>query len=154
VSTSSVSGRRLRHPAELPLYVFMVVLNLIIIGLILEAAISLPMLPERLAGSGWAGAVRSAFIGLLLLVPALVVVRETQRASVRARTAPVTARPHCQDLYQTMDDFAHRLGLPPAAAAFPPVHGSPIGAALPARPVQAPSAAMMVASSTQDVRWR
>ena len=111
MSTSAVSGRRLRHPAELPFYVFMVILNLIIIGLILQAAITLPMLPERLMESGWADAVRGAFIALLLLVPALVVIRETQRASVRGSAVELSPKQY-GDLYRTMDDFAHRLGLP------------------------------------------
>jgi Zn-dependent protease with chaperone function len=89
----------------------MVILNVIIIGLILKAAISVPVLPERLRDSGWADTVRSAFFGLLLLVPGLIVLRETQRASVRG--SAVELSPHQYgDLYRTMDDFAHRLGLP------------------------------------------
>lgn len=104
-------SKRLRHPAEMPFYVFMVVLNLIIIWLILQVAITLPLLPERLVDTGWATAVRSAFIGLLLLVPGLVIVREIQRASVRGTAVELS--PHQYgDLYKTADDFAHRLGLP------------------------------------------
>ncbi|GID30883.1 M48 family metallopeptidase [Paractinoplanes brasiliensis] len=102
---------RLRHPAELPFYVFMVVLNLVIIWLILQAAITLPFLPERWEDSGWATAVRSALFGLLLLVPALIVVRETQRASVRGTAVELSPRQY-EDLYRTADDFAHKLGLP------------------------------------------
>ena len=77
----TVPAGSLRHPAELPFFIFMAVLNLIIIGFIVQAAVMLPVLPERLQDTGWATAVRTALIGLLLLVPALVVVRETQRAS-------------------------------------------------------------------------
>ncbi|WIM98427.1 M48 family metallopeptidase [Actinoplanes oblitus] len=111
MSTSSAVGKRLRHPAEMPFYVFMVVLNLIIIWVILQAAITLPFLPDRVVESGWGTAIRSAFLGLLLLVPALVVIRETQRASVRGTA--VELNPHQYgDLYRTADDFAHRLGLP------------------------------------------
>src|SRR5690242_14365655 len=87
VSTShrpgAVSRGGLRHPVELPFFVFMVVLNLVIIAVIVQAARTLPLLPERLHGSGWAVTVRSALIGLLLLIPGLIIVRETQRASVR-----------------------------------------------------------------------
>jgi hypothetical protein len=43
----------------------------------------LPFLPEPLKQSGWAVAIRSAFIALLLLLPALIVIRETQRAGTR-----------------------------------------------------------------------
>ncbi|WP_232344676.1 M48 family metallopeptidase [Actinoplanes awajinensis] len=110
MSTPAV-GKRLRHPAEMPFYVFMVVLNLVIIWLILQAAITLPVLPERLRDGAWGTAVRSAFLGLLLLIPALVVIRETQRASVRG-SAVQLSRHQWGDLYRTADDFAHRLGLP------------------------------------------
>jgi hypothetical protein len=47
------------------------VLNVIIIVVILRAASVLPFLPERYEDSGWATAIRAAFIGLLLLVPGL-----------------------------------------------------------------------------------
>ncbi|MEV6300588.1 M48 family metallopeptidase [Actinoplanes sp. NPDC051861] len=110
MTTSHASGSRLRHRAELPFYVFMVVLNLIIIWLIVQAAITLPFLPERLQESGWAAAVRSAFIGLLLFIPALIVIRETQRASVRGTAVQLSPRQYA-DLYDTADDFAHKLGL-------------------------------------------
>jgi len=105
-----VSGSPLRHPAELPFYVFMVILNLLLIWLILQAAVTLPYLPDKLRDTGWATAVRTAFIGLLLLVPALIVVRETQRASVRGTAVELNPRQY-GEIYQTADDFAHRLGL-------------------------------------------
>ncbi|MEU8240243.1 M48 family metallopeptidase [Actinoplanes missouriensis] len=104
------SATTLRHPAEVPFYVFMVVLNLVIIWLIIQAAVALPFLPERLQESGWATAVRSAFIGLLLLVPGLIVIRETQRASIRGTAVELSPRQY-GDLYRTADDFATRLGL-------------------------------------------
>ena len=104
------TGTRLRHPAEIPFYVFMVILNLIIIWLIVQAAITLPFLPERFVDTGWATAVRSAFIGLLFLVPVLVIVRETQRASIRGTAVELSPRQYA-DLYSIADDFAHRLGL-------------------------------------------
>ena len=114
MSTSSrpatAASSRLRHPAELPFFIFMVVLNIVIIGLIVQAAVTLPLLPERLQESGWAVAVRSALIGLLLLVPALVVIRETQRASVRGTAVELSPRQYSA-LYRTADEFAHRLGL-------------------------------------------
>ncbi|MEU4426592.1 M48 family metallopeptidase [Actinoplanes sp. NPDC024001] len=94
----------------MPFYVFMVVLNLIIIWLIVQAAITLPLLPERLQDSAWATTVRSAFIGLLLLVPALVVIRETQRASIRGTAVELSPRQY-GDLYEVADDFSRKLGL-------------------------------------------
>ncbi|MFI7600369.1 M48 family metallopeptidase [Actinoplanes sp. NPDC049681] len=106
--TTTTGG--LRHPAELPFFVLMAVLNVLIIGLIIQAAVMLPLLPERLQESGWATAVRSALIGLLLLVPFLIVVRETQRASVRGTAVELSPRQY-GDLYRMVDEFAHRLGL-------------------------------------------
>jgi Zn-dependent protease with chaperone function len=100
----------LRHPAELPFFIFMVVLNVVIIVVIVQAAITLPFLPERFQDSGWATTVRSALIALLLLVPTLIVIRETQRASVRGTTVELSQRQY-EDLYRVADDFAHRLGL-------------------------------------------
>jgi Zn-dependent protease with chaperone function len=104
------SRPRLRHPAEVPFFIFMVVLNLIIITVILNAAAVLAFLPDRLKDTGWATAVRAAWISLLLLFPVLIVVRETQRASVRG-TAVQLSPSQFPDLYRTADDFARNLGL-------------------------------------------
>jgi hypothetical protein len=46
------SRRQLRHPAEVPFFTFMVLLNVLIVAAILEAAAVLPFLPERLQDSG------------------------------------------------------------------------------------------------------
>ena len=88
----------------------MVVLNVVIVVAIVQAAIALPFLPERLQDSGWAAAVRSALIGLLLFVPGLILIRETQRASVRGTAVELSPRQY-DDLYRTAGDFARRLGL-------------------------------------------
>ena len=40
------STRRLRHPAEIPFFVLMVVLNIATIAFILRAAVVVPFLPE------------------------------------------------------------------------------------------------------------
>jgi Zn-dependent protease with chaperone function len=101
---------RLRHPAEIPFYVFMVVLNVIIILVILRFAAVLPFVPSRYQDTGWAIAIRTALIALLLLVPGLVVIRETQRASVRG-TAVELSPTQFSELYQTADDFGRALGL-------------------------------------------
>jgi hypothetical protein len=100
----------LRHPAEVPFFIFMVVLNVLIILAIIQAAITLPFLPERIQDSGWGVAIRSALVGLLLLIPALIVIRETQRASVRASAVQLSRRQY-GNLYRTADEFARRLGL-------------------------------------------
>ncbi|MEV4351528.1 M48 family metallopeptidase [Actinoplanes sp. NPDC049596] len=102
---------RLRHPAEIPMFVFMVVLNVIIIWAILQAAFTLPFLPDRIRESGWGTTVRSAFVALLLFVPALVVIRETQRAAIRGGAVELSPRQY-PELYRIVDEFAHKLQLP------------------------------------------
>ena len=99
--------RRMRHPAEVPFYVFMVILNGIIVLAIVRAAMVLPLLPERLRHSHWAVAVRAAMLGLLLLAPGL---RELCRKSVRGRAFELTPRQYPQ-LYDAVEDFAARLRL-------------------------------------------
>ena len=110
VRTSRHSRPRLRHPTEVPFFIFMVVLNILIIAAILDAAAVLPFLPERLQDSGWATAIRAALISLLLFVPGLILVREIQRASTRGTAVQLSQR-QFPDLYQTAEDFAHQLGL-------------------------------------------
>ncbi|MEU8236254.1 M48 family metallopeptidase [Actinoplanes sp. NPDC048967] len=107
---NTLPAGRLRHPAELPFFIFMVVLNLVIVGLIVQAAVLLPGLPERLQDTGWSTTVRSALLGLLLLVPTLIVIRETQRASTRGTAVELSPRQY-PELYRTADAFARRLGL-------------------------------------------
>ena len=92
VGTRRRSRPRLRHPAEVPFFIFMVLLNLLIIAVILNAAAVLPFLPDRLQDTGWATAIRAALIGLLLLVPGLIVVREIQRASTRGTAVQLSQR--------------------------------------------------------------
>jgi Zn-dependent protease with chaperone function len=102
--------RSLRHPAEIPFFAFMVVLNIAIVVVIVRAAVVVPFLPEDQQGSPLAVGIRSALIGLLLLVPGLVVVRELQRASVRGTAVQLSPRQY-PELYRTAQDFADQLGL-------------------------------------------
>ncbi|MGK5113956.1 MULTISPECIES: M48 family metallopeptidase [unclassified Geodermatophilus] len=92
----------------MPFYIFMVVLNVVIIVVIVRFAMVLPFLPERLQGSGWAIAIRSALIGLLLFVPGVVVVREVQRATTRG-TAVQLSPSQFGDLHATVAEFAAAL---------------------------------------------
>jgi hypothetical protein len=52
VGSSRRSRPRLRHPTEVPFFILMVALNLVIIAVILNAAAVLPFLPDRLQDSG------------------------------------------------------------------------------------------------------
>lgn len=94
----------------MPFFVFMVVLNVLIIAAILQAATVLPWLPDRLADTAWAQTIRWALIGLLLLVPGLIVVREVQRASVRGSAVELSPA-QFPGLYETAERFAAQLGL-------------------------------------------
>lgn len=100
----------LRHPAEVPFFVVMVVLNVAIVVAIVRAAIVVPFLPEDLQSSPGADAIRGALVALLLFVPALVVVREVQRASTRG-TAVLLSPGQFPELYRTAEELAAALGL-------------------------------------------
>ena len=100
----------LRHPAEVPLYLFLVVLDVVIVAVILRFAAVLPFVPERLQESGWALAIRGALLSLLLFIPGLLIAREIQRASVRA-SAVQLSRSQFPDIYATAAEFAAVLRL-------------------------------------------
>ncbi|MEU5877805.1 M48 family metallopeptidase [Spirillospora sp. NPDC047279] len=100
----------LRTPGEMPFFVFMVVLNVLIVIGIVQAATVLPLLPDRLAGTAWADAIRWGLISVLLFVPALIVIRETQRASTRG-TAVQLSPGQFPEIYETAEEFAAELGL-------------------------------------------
>jgi Zn-dependent protease with chaperone function len=103
-------ARLLRHPAEVPFFVLMVVLNVAIVLVILRAAFALPFVPEEMHGSPLALGIRTALVGLLLFVPGLIVVREVQRASVRGSAVELSQR-QFPDIHETADRFATALGL-------------------------------------------
>lgn len=103
-------ARVARHPAEVPFFVVMVVLNLAIVLVIVRSALVVPFLPAEMQDSGFANAVRAALVGLLLFVPALIVVREVQRASVLGTAVQLSER-QFPALYGTAQEFAKALGL-------------------------------------------
>ena len=94
----------------MPFFVVMVVLNLAIVLVIVRSALVVPFLPAELQDSGVANTVRAALVGLLLFVPALIVVREVQRASVLGTAVQLSER-QFPALYGTAQEFAEALGL-------------------------------------------
>jgi hypothetical protein len=58
--TEPPSRAPLRHPAEIPFFAFMVVLNVAIIALIINLAVVLPFLPDALRETPVALAIRCA----------------------------------------------------------------------------------------------
>jgi Zn-dependent protease with chaperone function len=104
---------QLRSPYEIPLYVFSVLVNLIIIAFILVGALLLGYL-NALAGEPLSGpavdAIRVAFVALLLLVPGLVVYRQITRAGTRGSAVRLSPG-QFPDIYAVKDDFSRRLDL-------------------------------------------
>src|SRR3712207_3764616 len=108
-----MNGVQLRNPYEIPLYVFSVLVNLLIIALILIGALLLGYL-NALAGEPLSGPVvdviRAAFFALLLLVPGLVLYRQLTRAGIRGSAVRLSHR-QFPDIYALKEDFARRLNL-------------------------------------------
>jgi Zn-dependent protease with chaperone function len=108
-----VNRLRLRNPYEIPLYIFSVLVNLLIIGFILYVALLLGYV-NALAGEPLSGpvvdAIRVAFVALLLLVPGLVVYRQLTRAGIRG-SAVRLSRQQFPDIYAVKEDFVRKLGL-------------------------------------------
>jgi Zn-dependent protease with chaperone function len=108
-----MNGIQLRNPYEVPLYIFSVLVNLLIIALILVGALLLGYL-NALAGEPLSGPVvdviRAAFFALLLLVPGLVVYRQLTLAGIRGSAVRLSHR-QFPDIYALKEDFARRLNL-------------------------------------------
>jgi Zn-dependent protease with chaperone function len=104
---------QLRDTREVPLYVFSVLVNLLIVVLIVVGALLLGFL-NALAGDPLSGptveAIRIAFVALLLLVPGLVVSRQLTRAGSRGSAVRLSRR-QFPDIYSVKEDFARRLDL-------------------------------------------
>jgi Zn-dependent protease with chaperone function len=108
-----VDNPRLRDPHEVPLYVFSVLVNLLIVVLIVVGALLLGFL-NAMAGeplsSPTVDTVRVAFVALLLLVPGLVVYRQLTRAGTRGSAVRLSRR-QFPDIHALKEDFARRLAL-------------------------------------------
>src|SRR3954453_23039683 len=108
---SPMDYSRLRDPHEVPLYIFSVLLNLLIIALIVVGALLVGFL-NALAGEPLSGptveVIRVAFVALLLLVPGLVVYRQLTRAGTRGSAVRLSRR-QFPDIYSLKEDFARRL---------------------------------------------
>src|SRR5215207_5839644 len=104
---------RLRNPLEIPLYIFSVLVNLLIIALIMAGVLLLGYM-NALAGEPLSGPVvdtiRVAFVALLLLVPGLVLYRQFTRAGIRGSAVRLSRR-QFPDIYAVKEDFARKLGL-------------------------------------------
>jgi Zn-dependent protease with chaperone function len=107
----------LRHPAEIPMTIFMVVLNFAILGILIDFLVSTALIPTALRGTNWEPTWRAFAIAILAAAPALLIVRQVQRASIRG-TAVRLSRTQFADLYVSMDEFAGKLGVKPTPAIY------------------------------------
>jgi hypothetical protein len=65
-----------------------------------------------LRGTNWETTWRAVAGAIILVAPAILVVRQVQRASIRG-TAVRLSRTQFPDLYASVDDFAATLGVKP-----------------------------------------
>jgi Zn-dependent protease with chaperone function len=107
----------LRHPAEIPLFVFMVVLNAAIAAVLIDFLVSTALIPTALRGTNWEPTWRAVAIVILLVAPGLLLVRQVQRASIRG-TAVQLSRTQFPDLYASIDDFAATLQVKPTPSVY------------------------------------
>ncbi len=107
----------LRHPAEIPMFIFMVVLNFVILAVLIDFLVSVALIPTELRGTNWEPTIRAVAGAILLVAPAILLVRQVQRASIRG-TAVQLSRTQFPDLYTSMDDFAATLGVKPAPTIY------------------------------------
>ena len=107
----------LRHPAENPMFIFMVVLNFVILGFLIDFLASAALIPPALRGTNWEATWRAVSAAIILVAPALVIIRQVQRASIRG-TAVQLSRTQFPDLYGSMDQFAGSLGVKPTPTLY------------------------------------
>ena len=107
----------LRHPAEIPMFIFMVVLNFVILAVLIDFLVSVALIPTELRGTNWEPTIRAVAGAILLVAPAILLVRQVQRASIRG-TAVQLSRTQFPDLYTSMDDFAATLGVKPTPTIY------------------------------------
>lgn len=107
----------MRHPAEIPMFIFMVILNLAILGALIDFLATANLIPASLRGTNWEATVHAVAGAILVVVPALLVVRQVQRASIRG-TAVQLSRTQFPDLYASVDGFAGTLGVRPTPTVF------------------------------------
>ena len=114
------SGARklpLRQPAENPTFILMVVLNLVILGFLIDFLVSASLIPPALRGTNWEYTWRAVAGAIILVAPVIMIVRQVQRASIRG-TAVQLSRTQFPDLYASIDDFAGTLGVKPTPVLY------------------------------------
>jgi Zn-dependent protease with chaperone function len=107
----------LRHPAEIPMFIIMVALNFVIFAILVVFLVSTALIPPEARDTNWETTIRAVAGGILLIAPAILLVRQVQRASIRG-TAVQLSRTQFPDLYHSVDDFAASMRLKPSPTVF------------------------------------
>ena len=107
----------LRHPAENPTFIVMVILNFAILAVLIDFITSVALIPPALRNTNWELTIRAAAGAIILVAPALMLVRQIQRASIRG-TAVQLSRTQFPDLYTSIDDFSATLGVSPTPTLY------------------------------------
>jgi len=100
----------LGNPAEMPLYVLGVIVNALIVAAIVTNYWWLDELPGAISNGTTGDAIQYAMYALLLVIPAVVIGRQVQRASVLGLAVQLSPE-QFPDIYAVKDDYARRLGL-------------------------------------------
>jgi Zn-dependent protease with chaperone function len=114
---SAVKKLPLRHPAENPTFIVMVILNFVILGFLIDFLVSAALIPPALRGTNWEATWRAVSAAIILVAPVIMIVRQVQRASIRG-TALLLSRTQFPDLYASTDDFAKTLGVKPTPVLY------------------------------------
>ena len=102
----------LRHPAENLTFTLLVVLNFAILAVLIDFLVSAALIPPALRNTNWETTWRAVAGAIILVAPALILIRQIQRASIRG-TAVQLSRTQFPDLYTSIDDFSATLGVKP-----------------------------------------
>jgi hypothetical protein len=94
------------------MFIVMVVLNFAILAVLIDFLATTALIPPALRGTNWEATIRAVAGAIILVAPALLIVRQVQRASIRG-TAVQLSRTQFPGLYASVDDFAATLGVKP-----------------------------------------
>ena len=95
----------------------MVVLNVAILAVLIDFLASAATIPPSLRGTNWETTIRTVAGAIVLVAPAIMIVRQVQRASIRGTAAP-RSRTQFPDSYATVEDFAATLHVKPTPTVF------------------------------------
>ena len=107
----------LRHPAENLTFTLLVVLNFAILAVLIDFLVSAALIPPALRNTNWETTWRAVAGAIILVAPALILIRQIQRASIRG-TAVQLSRTQFPDLYTSIDDFSVTLGVKPTPTLY------------------------------------